>query len=57
MKYDTHAGLLAMTAPMVNVNDVPLTRAVTTGFVNVDSVVLHVTLSFVPKPSSTFKNI
>ena len=46
-----------MIAPIVNVNEVPAVRAVTTGFSKVDSVVLQVTLSFVPKLSSTVKLI
>ena len=46
-----------MIAPIVNVKLVPAERAVTTGFSKVESVVLHVTPSFVPNDSSTVKII
>lgn len=57
MVYETQAGLLAMTAPIVNVKLVAAVRAVTTGLSNVDNVVLQVTPSFVPRLSSTVKSI
>jgi hypothetical protein len=46
-----------MVAPMVKVNDVAADRAVTTGFSRVESVVLQVTPSLVPKLSSTVSRI
>ena len=42
-----------MIAPIVNVKLVAATRAVTTGFSKVESVVLQVTPSLVPRLSST----
>jgi len=46
-----------MIAPMVKVKLVPATRAVTTGLSSVESVVLQVTPSFVPRLSSTLSSI
>ena len=49
--------MLAITAPIVNVNDVAAVLAVTTGFSKVDKVVLHVMPNLVPKLSSTVNSI
>lgn len=54
--YETHAGLAAITAPIVKVKLVPAVRAVTTGFVSVESVVLQVVEAIV-KLSSTVRVI